>query len=123
VTVRVIRRAIIKRSSHQRHKGVRCREETLGSQVEGDGNLGVVPLLEVECGLFEDVDRPNIVVFECVSEKGDVVWGDLVSVLVVLVGLAGRRARRGTSSVGPVARRFSAIPMMLPDLSWRAHAV
>jgi len=90
--------------------------------------LGVVPLLEVECGLFEDVDRPNIVVFECVSEKDDVVWGDLVIVLVVLVGLAGRRARRGTSSVGPVARRFSAIPMMLPDLSrphaafgWRIH--
>ena len=49
----------------------------------------MLPLLEV--GLFEYVDRPNMVVFEGVTEEGEVVRGALGQKLYLLClsGLAG----------------------------------
>jgi hypothetical protein len=59
---------------------------------------------------------------ECVIDEGDGFRGDLVIVLVVLVGLGRRRARRCTRGVSPIARSISAISQ-LPCRSLRAQAV
>ena len=62
----------IKPSHHQKHhrghwQPCQVPEERLGRGEEGVNNSGVVPLLEVEAGLLQNVNGPNTVVGEGVA--------------------------------------------------------
>jgi hypothetical protein len=66
MTVRVIGRVIIRGIIGVTGSRARCLEERLGRE-EGVDNGRMVPLHEVEAGLFENFVRPNTVVGEGVT--------------------------------------------------------
>jgi hypothetical protein len=66
----------------------------------------VVPLLEVTSGPFENVDWPNMVVFEDVTEERDMVRDALGDAFCTCSKPGGRRASQGLVTVLETLKMF-----------------